>query len=186
MTGLAQMIARRTIRATHGRRAAAGFTLVELVGVMVILVVILTAVTALFISGSQAEVDLNRRFQAQQEARLATDRMRQEVHCASDLTLTNPTSVTITLPAACPTSGGSIATVTYSTSMLSTERYEVQRNGQVIADYVTTGNVFSYIAPSVDTLGKLHVDFPVNVFPAEQWKQWRLATDIVLRNTVRA
>ncbi len=186
MRHLAQTIARRTIRPAFRHGGEPGFTLVELVGVMLILVVILTAVTALFISGSRAEVDLNRRFQAQQEARLATDRMRQEVHCASDLTLTSAASVTITLPAACPTAGGSVTTVTYSTNLVSAERFEVQRNGQVIADFLTTGNVFSYVPPSTEALGKLHLDFPVNIFPAEAWKQWRLATDIVLRNTVRA
>lgn len=174
----------------HARRgrsgSSAGFTLIELIGVMLILVVILTAVTALFISGSRAEIDLNRRFQAQTEARTATDRMRQEVHCASDLTFTSASSVTITLPATCPTSGGAVTTVTYATSMVSTQRFELQRNGQRIADHLTAGGVFSFVSASTATLAKLHVDLPVNVFPAEAWKQWRLETDIVLRNTVRA
>ena len=60
-----------------------GYTLIELLQVTVILGVILGAVTTLFVRASIAEVDMNRRFQAQQEARLAVDRMRREIHCAS-------------------------------------------------------------------------------------------------------
>ena len=64
----------------QNRRLAneAGFTMVELIGVMAILLIILTAVTTLFVSGSRAQVDLNERFQAQTEARVATDRIRHE------------------------------------------------------------------------------------------------------------
>jgi hypothetical protein len=65
-------------------------------------------------------------------------------------------------------------------------RYEVRRNGQRIADYLTSGNVFSYTPPSTSSLGKLHLDLPVNVYPTDPSKQWRLVTDVVLRNTVRA
>jgi hypothetical protein len=61
----------------------------------------------------------------------------------------------------------------------------MKRNSTTIADYLTSGNVFSYVAPSTSALGKLHLDMPVNVNVAEAWKTWRLRTDIVLRNTQR-
>ena len=34
------------------------------------------------VSGTNAEVDMNRRFQAQTEARLGLDKLRSEVHCS--------------------------------------------------------------------------------------------------------
>ena len=61
----------------------AGFSLIELLVVMVILGVVLAGLTTAFVSGSKAETDLNRRFQAQQQARLALNRIRWDIHCAS-------------------------------------------------------------------------------------------------------
>ena len=153
---------------------------------MVILLVVLTAITSLFISGSRSEVELNRRFQAQTEARVATDRIRQEAHCASSLTLVSASSISIVLPASCPTAAGVVTTVTYSTASVGANRYELRRNSTRIADFLTGGDVFSYVAPSSTTLGKLHLDLPVNVYPTDPSKQWRLQTDIALRNTTRS
>jgi hypothetical protein len=98
--------------------------------------------------------------------------------------------VTITLPAGCPTSGGTQTTVVYDTASAGTNRYTLRRKrgtgtAVAIADYLTTANIFSYVAPSATTLGKLHVDMSVNLYPNEAWKRWRLVTDIVLRNTTR-
>jgi prepilin-type N-terminal cleavage/methylation domain-containing protein len=172
-------------------RARGGYTLIELVVVLGIFTIIVASLTQVFISGSRAELDANRRFQAQQSARVAIDRMRREVHCASALTVNSASSVTITLGSGCPTSGGSQTTVTYDTSNVSASRYTIRRtksggSALVIGDYLTGGSIFSYTAPSFSTLGQLHVDMTVNVYPNEAWKKWRLVSDIVLRNTVRA
>ena len=164
----------------------AGFTIIELIGVMVMLIIILTAVTALFVSGSRAQVDLNERFAAQTEARVATDKIRGEVHCASGVTASSSSSVTISLPAVCPSAGGADTSVTYSTTSVGIGRFELHRNGSRIADYLTTGDVFAYLPPTVDSLGKLQLDLPVNVDPTQPWKVWRLRTDVVLRNTTRS
>jgi prepilin-type N-terminal cleavage/methylation domain-containing protein len=169
-------------------RAQGGYTLVELIAVMAILMIILTALTSLFVSGARAELEANRRFQAQQEARIAADRLRREVHCASNVTVAGGgTSVSITLPSHCATAvGGVTTTVVYATEAVagSTQRFRLKRNTTAVADYFTSGTVFSYGKPSGE-LGMLHLDFPVNVNPNEGWKQWRLQTDIVLRNTTR-
>jgi hypothetical protein len=82
-------------------------------------------------------------------------------------------------------------TVVYDTASAGTSRYKLRRKPGAaaavpIADYLTSANVFSYTAPSVDALGRLSVDMPVNVNPNEAWKKWRLVADIVLRNTTRA
>ena len=60
-----------------------GYTLVEMLVVMAILGVVIAGLTTVFVSGSRAELDMNRRFQAQQQARLALDRIRADLHCAS-------------------------------------------------------------------------------------------------------
>ena len=65
-------------RATDSR----GFALTEMIVVLAILVVVLTALTQLFVSASTAEVDMSKRVQAQQDARLALDSLRREIHCA--------------------------------------------------------------------------------------------------------
>jgi prepilin-type N-terminal cleavage/methylation domain-containing protein len=163
-----------------------GYTLIELLQVTVILGVVLGAIMVLFVNATNSEVDMNRRFQAQQGARVAVDRMRREIHCASAITPTGAAaSITVTLPAQCPAAGGVQVNVTYDTALVSANRYRLRRNGITIADYVTTANAFAYSAPTQQKLGLLHVDLPVNVKASEAHKTWRLASDIVLRNTAR-
>jgi prepilin-type N-terminal cleavage/methylation domain-containing protein len=163
-----------------------GYTLIELLQVTVILGVVLSAIMVLFVNATNAEVDMNRRFQAQQGARVAVDRMRRELHCANAITPTGAAaSITVTLPSQCPGAGGVQVNVTYDTALVSTNRYRLRRNGITIADYVTTANAFNYSAPTQQKLGILRVDLPVNVKASETHKTWRLASDIVLRNTAR-
>jgi len=181
-------VAKRVVRSLRGR---GGYTLIELLAVLTIFLIVVTSLTTLFVSGAKAELDANRRFEAQQAARVAVDQMRREIHCASALTLTSASSITITLPAGCPSAGGTQVTVVYDTASAGTSRYKLRRTKSggstvPIADYLTTGSVFSYVAPSTTALGQLHVDMPVNVYPNEAWKTWRLVADIVLRNTTRA
>ena len=169
-------------------RSEHGHTLIELLSVMIILGVVLTSLTTLFVSGAKAELETNKRFQAQTQARTAVDRLRREIHCASGIAVGGGgTSVVVTLPGHCPTSGGSIANITYDSVLVSASRYRLRRAGVIIADYLSTNSaLFAYTAPSTSTLGLLHVDMSVNVNPNEGWKRWHLVTDIVLRNTVRS
>ncbi len=171
-------------------RGAGGYTMIELLAVLTIFLVVVSALTTLFVSGAKAELDANRRFQAQLNARVAFDLMRREIHCASSLTVTSAASVTITLPASCPSAGGAQATVVYDTASAGTNRFRLRRKKGAaaavpIADYLTAANVFAYTAPTTSALGRLTVDMPVNVYPNEAWKRWRLAADIVLRNSTR-
>jgi type II secretory pathway pseudopilin PulG len=163
-----------------------GYSLFELLQVTLILGVVMGALMTLFVRAMNSELDMNQRFQAQQEARLAVDRMRREIHCATAVTPTGASaSISITLPAQCPSSGGSQITVVYDTQLVSTGRYRLRRAGVRIADYITTPNAFSYTAPWTGTLGKLRLDLPVNVRPNQARETWRLVADIVLRNTTR-
>lgn len=166
---------------------AQGYSLVELIIVTVILSTVLGALSVLFISASRAEVEMNRRFQAQQEARVAVDKMRREIHCANAITPAGTSAaITVTLPSQCPTAGGSVTTVTYDV-VGSAQRFQLRRNTVVVADFVTEQNAFDYAPPVANTsLGKLRVTLPINVEPSKGAKEWRLVADIVLRNTTRS
>ena len=171
-------------------REERGYTLIELLVVMAILLTVMAALTTAFTSGVNAELRASRRYQAQLNARLALDRLRSELHCASALTTSGGTpasSITVTLPDVCP---GSDTSVTYATQSGGTNRWTLTRTGAsgtvTIADYLTTATPFTYYAPASGTLGKLHVDLSVNVNPSDSTTAWLLSDDIVLRNTDRS
>ena len=54
-------------------RGEAGYSLVEMLVVMVIMTIVFAGVTAVFVSGSKAQAEQDRRFQAQLSTRLALD-----------------------------------------------------------------------------------------------------------------
>jgi prepilin-type N-terminal cleavage/methylation domain-containing protein len=168
-----------------------GYTLIEMLTVLVIFGTVMSALLVLLVQGTNAEVDMNSRFQAQQDARLALDKIRREAHCASAVTVSTPSSVTLSLPSYCPTGNGS---VTWCTSSLGTSRYGLFRKtgaacdstGVRWADHLTNANVFTYAAQSTTSLAKLSVDFPVNVKPSRTVDTYELKDDIVLRNSTRS
>jgi prepilin-type N-terminal cleavage/methylation domain-containing protein len=178
-----------------------GYTLVEMLVTLVIMSVVMTALTTLLVNASNAEQDMNNRFQAQQEARLALDKMRREVHCASVATPTGQSSsVTLTLPAYCKTGSGSI---TWCTRNVATNRYALYRvvgatcsGGVKWADYlaptssapVCSGTlcIFNYTAQSTSSLATLNADFPVNMKPSKSTEMYELGDKIVLRNSTRS
>jgi prepilin-type N-terminal cleavage/methylation domain-containing protein len=173
----------------------AGYSLIELVIVLAILGTVVGALTTLFVQATNAEFEMNRRFQAQQSARVAVDKMRREIHCASAVTPTGAqASISVTVPSQCVSvcpltppvcaAGQPPTTVTYDTAGSGT-RYQLRRNGVNLADYVTLNNVFNYTAPVTGaSLGKLRVTLPINTKPGSG-KEWRLVADMVLRNTTR-
>lgn len=167
-------------------RRQAGYTIVELLVVLLILGIVLGALIGAWVSGMHAEIDATQRYEAQQQARLAVDKLRDELHCGDELTFTSSSSITIRLPADCPGSQGAVTTVTYDTALVSTGRYRLRRNGAAVVDYITSGGVFAYTPPSPSSLGKLTVTLPVDRKPGDAIGDWRLAADIVLRNTTRA
>lgn len=192
LTGRVGLCVRRALRALRGE---AGFTLTELLTVLVILGIILAGLTSVFVSASTAEIDMNRRFQAQQNARLAVDKLRREIHCASAVTVT-AADIELTLPTSCPTGSG---TVTWCTRAFSTYRSQLFRvagstcaGGTLYADYLVSGSVFSSLVPTTGSgqLSKLRADLQVDLTPGTTGTatvgRYRLADDIVLRNSTRA
>src|SRR5262245_55524572 len=162
-----------------------GFTLTEMLVVLVILGVVLAALTGLFVSASRTSVDQAKRFRAQQEARLALDALRQQIHCARAVELTNPGSIEIALGSYCPTSGGTDTTVVWSTTG-GPSRWSLVRAGVKKADYLTTGNVFTKPAAESGQKAKLSVQLPVDVDPSAVGGLYELQDDIVLRNSPRS
>ena len=185
------------LRRLHSRiRDERGYSLVELLTVMLILGVVLGALTQLFVAGSAAQVDLTRRYQAQQTARLALDKLRREGHCASVATV-NGAVLNLTLPVGCPTGSG---TITWCTQAMTTvpPRYRLYRKvgsgcsaaaGVLQADFLTIENIFVYNAQSPSRLATLKVTLPVNVGtsnPQNSKQTYQLSDDIVLRNSQRS
>jgi prepilin-type N-terminal cleavage/methylation domain-containing protein len=168
-----------------------GYSLIELVTVMIILSIILTGVTQAFVSGQTAEVTMNNRFQAQLHAALALGRLRKDVHCASVISPVGAAaSITLTQPTGCTGGGGQISWCTVGSG----SRYGLYRKagascdsaGLLVADYLTSASIFTYTAQVASTsLGKLHVDMPVNITPSTGTNVYDLVDDIVLKNSTR-
>ena len=151
-------------------RAAAegGFTLVELIVTMAILLVVVASLSSVLVSATRTEVDANNRFQAQEQARTGLAQLTRELHCASAVTVTDslgagvsaPSSgsrIAATIPSTCATSGGVALFVTWCTaaSTLNTSDWALYRvtstsaaplcsaSGKVKwADYLTTSTPF--------------------------------------------
>jgi type II secretory pathway pseudopilin PulG len=169
------------------RRDERGITLSEMIVVLVMLAVLIPALTTMLVSGANAEADLNLRFQAQQEARVALDTFRSEVHNACDATVSG---ATVTLK----TQAGYACTVTNSTwCVLGTApRFALYRQpgascstaGVKWADYLTSNAVFGVVT-GAGLLKKVSVNLPVNRKPSVPRLQYRLQDAIVLRNGAR-
>lgn len=177
-------------------RSERGYSLVELLTVMAILSVVVGGLTTLFVQGSNGELDLNRRFQAQETARVAMDKLRREVHCASAATSASSTTVALTLAASCPSSGGSAITANWCALQVpsaATGDYGLYRQtgascttaGVLYADNLISTNVFTYSPPDSIYLGTLKVDLQVNPKPSMTSETFELKDCLVLRNTTR-
>lgn len=167
-----------------------GYSLMEMLVVMVILTTVLTVLSDVFVSGANAELDLNRRFEAQLNARLALDKMRREIHCASSATLNSAASVTLVLPAQCPTGTGNVTWCAVGTG----SRFGLHRStanpcdatDPQWADYLVNSTVFGYVAQSTTSLAKISVTLPVDRDPAKSGGLYRLDDAIALRNSTRS
>ena len=173
------------------RREETGFTLVELITVIGMFLITVTALSYALIAANKAEEDMNRRFASQINARIALDQLRREIHCASAVPTATSASITITLGSRCPTAVSG-TTVSWCTSGTGT-RYALYRlaggtcdaTGKKTVDYLTTGTVFSFAAQSTSSLAILSVALPVNTRPESGLPAYNLTDDIVLRNSTR-
>ena len=171
-------------------RGEAGYNLVEMITVMVIMTVVFAGITTVFVAGSKAQSDQERRFQAQVTTRLALDKIRRDIHCASDVTPFATTAVTLKVPSGC---GGDVSWCTAAVSGY-TSRYRLYRQagatcdstGVMVADYLTSGDVFPAFAHATGCLclASLQVDFNVSV-TGTSVGAYDLTDTIFLRNSTR-
>ena len=191
-----------------------GYSLIELLIVVSILTVILGGVVALFVQGLNSESDQNRRFQAQQDARLAMDKMRREIHAACTISGAsssyNTALSTVTLYFSTDNCASGANSVTWCTTG-SAGRYGLYRVAGTsctsptnkIADYLTSGTIFTYLPPNShvttlnggaggivtqdgsSTLPRLHIDLTTQL-RSGMVDAYRLADDIAFRNGPRA
>ncbi len=175
-------------------RGEDGYSLVEMVTVMAIMSVVFAGITDIFVAGSKAQAEQDRRFQAQLGTRLAMDKIRKDIHCASDLAVGYTTSaVTLKLPAGC---GGDVSWCTVSVTGYQ-NRFRLYRqagttcsaaNGVQIADYLTSGAAFPTYAHAVgcSCLASLRVDFTIsNRGSAVGVDTYELTDTVFLRNSTR-
>ena len=179
-----------------------GFSLVELLVTMVILSIVLGSLTAVFLSGSSAEATLNRRFQAQQNARIALDRIRGDIHCATAAQAQTINTFPGVKFAEANCYAGVATTVSWCAVLVtaSPARYALYRSTTtgattcaandagrlLIADYLTSSSAFTTVTIPQYTLQRVGVDFKVSVNPTTATADvYELTDSIAARNATR-
>jgi prepilin-type N-terminal cleavage/methylation domain-containing protein len=178
-----------------------GYSLIELLVTMVILVIVLGSLTTVFVSGSSAEAGLNRRFQAQQNSRMGLDRIRTDIHCATaaqaqtintypgvKLAVANCYSATPTVSwcAVMVTSVPLRYALYRSTTTGATTCTSSDANRLLVADYLTSSSAFTTATIQQYTLQRVGVDFKVSVNTTSSTADvYELTDSIVARNSSR-
>jgi len=152
--------------------------------------VVFAGITTVFVAGSKAQNEQDRRFRAQLNTRQAMDKIRRDIHCATDVTPFATNAVTLKLPSGC---GGDVSWCTVQVSG-ATNRYALYRqagatcsaSGIKYGDYLTTPNVFPAFAHAsgCGCLASLQLDFPVSL-KGSTVDQYELTDTIYLRNSTR-
>jgi prepilin-type N-terminal cleavage/methylation domain-containing protein len=196
-------------RRTRCRRLAAqdGFTLPELLAVMAVLLIILGSLTGAYVSALNAQVDQTRRFDDQENARQALDRMRKDIHCAhgvSDpfgndsggqtivLTETNVTG-TAECPGLLQTNASAVQWCTIPVGG-ATDRFRLYRENDAnnacdghdstfMVDYLTRADIWGSPTCITTQFPTVAVIMPVNVDPVNHAvSTYTLRDEIALRN----
>ena len=170
-------------------RQDSGYTLVEMITVLALFSVVSAALLTLFVSATNSEVQSNRRFKAQQDARLALSKVRREVHCANTAAVTDGGKhVTLTLPNSTCRGYPTVSWCAVGSGL----RYALYRKaggtcnntGTKYVDYLTSGALFTYYPPTATVSAKLKTYFPVNTLPSEG-ESYTLEDELTLRNSSR-
>lgn len=188
----------RRLRTLRLGRGEAGYSLTELLVVMTIMGVVMTGLTTVFVAASQAELDMNDRFQAQLNARVALDKLRRDIHCATSASPAGATdTIVLVMPAGCPGSGGVETSLTWCAKPTvggASGTFRLLRVpgalcapglGIQFADSLTIGTAFSYTAQSTSSLASIAVDLKVSIKGSETIGSYELTDTIFLRNSSR-
>jgi len=180
-----------------------GQTFVEMITTMAMLSFVMAAVAALFVSGLHAQTDMDQRFQAQQNARLALTSMRSEIRnsCVAPVVYSTAASATplaagvyggkVTLASAC---SGGVATsnVTWcadsSTGAAPFGLYRqtgtacAYNNGVKRADQLKTTSVFA-LSTTSGRRPMLALSFPVDANLSTANGVYTLNDTVMARNS---
>jgi prepilin-type N-terminal cleavage/methylation domain-containing protein len=182
-------------RLREARRCERGYSLVELVVVIAILSVVVGTLSTIFVTASHGEQDMSRRVEAQAQARMALDKLRREVRCASSVSPAGPaSSITLTMPAQCPTAHGA-TTVRWCVLLPpggTSGHYSLYRStgascstsGVDWADNLRWTSIFNYSVQSSQSLGSLAISLQTNTKSTTQGA-YNLSDAISLRNSTR-
>jgi prepilin-type N-terminal cleavage/methylation domain-containing protein len=131
-------------------RDESGFTLIELVVVMTVLVLVMAGVSSLFLSGLHTSSTTSDILASQTQIHLSLDRLEYETRCASQATrVQSGAGVTLTLPSQCPHATGTITWCVKSGSLV---RYAGSASdcatvtGQALATSITSATPFTCIS----------------------------------------
>lgn len=194
-------------RRTPGLDAQDGFTLIELLAVMAILLTVLGGLTGAFVSGLNAQVDQTRRFDSQENARQALERMRKDIHCAHGVT--DPyenefggqtivmTQTNVTGTAECPglvqTNASAVQWCTIPVDG-ATDRFKLYRENDpdntcdgsastFMVDYLTQSALWASPTCVTDQFPTVSVTMPVNIDPVKHAPStYTLSDQVALRN----
>jgi len=183
-----------------------GFTLIEMLVVMIVLLAILAPLTSSFVSAETVQVDQTRRFDAQENARLALDRMRKDIHCAHGVT--DPyvndsggetivmTETNTTGQAECPgliqTNASAVQWCTIPVGG-ATDRYQLYRENNpdntcdgndstFMVDYLTRADLWASPTCVSGQYPTVAVTMPVDLDPSKLPGSYQLGDEIALRN----
>ena len=176
------------------RRAAdeRAFTLTEMLVVLVILSTVLSALIAVFVSALRTEVDQNRRFEAQQNARIAVDKLRREIHCGANAVV-QPGGTGVTIQAASTATTGycragdtswCTAPAGAGFNLLRASGTTCDASAVPVAEHLTSDNVFAFTYPP-DSRALVRVDIRIDIDPEDSTGAYRLFDEIVLRGSPR-
>ena len=183
-------------------------TLIELLTSMTILAFVLTALIGVFVSGLHAEVDMNNRFQAQQNARLALTSMRQDIRTACSRQLLDVSGNPVSSPSpttfepevqlgySCTTAAPTGSSqVTWCVQPISANDYGLYRQsgatcsstgGIKRADQLTSNAVFALPPSQPGQRPELQVAFSVDASLSTAGGTYDLGDTVMLRNAAPA
>jgi prepilin-type N-terminal cleavage/methylation domain-containing protein len=177
-----------------------GYSLIEMLTVMTIMSVVMSGLTHIFVTASHADIDMQNRFAAQQNSRLALNKLRRDVHCAYDVSPNTPnpwtssqSSVTLKITAC---SSGDVTWCTAQTTGSTTRWSLYRQTGSTcgsaspairVAQYLTSSTpftAFSHVS-GCGCLAYLSVDLTVGANRNTATGLYRLQDTLYLRNSTR-
>jgi Tfp pilus assembly protein PilW len=165
----------------------AGLTQVELLVTMVLTAIVMVGLVNTFVSGTRAGADANARLDAQQNTRLALDRIEFEGRCATSAALVGGgQGVAFSLPATCSHASGKVAWCIEDGILTRYAGNGRSGTGQPFVGGVTSDQPFSLPTTAAGNLPQLLIDLTVDTAPHDTGTSVRLTDAITLRNAARA